>query len=176
MQRQIGEFVIECIQGDITRQADIDVIVNAANTQLRGGGGVDGAIHRAAGPELVKASRRLAPIETGEAVITEAFALPNAWVVHCAGPVYSRQPHVPEQLAACYRNALARAEEKRAGSIAFPAVSAGIYGYPLAEAARIAVQTVVAHAPAAGSLRRARFVLFSEDALAAFAAALGEQP
>ncbi len=174
MQREIGELVIECIQGDITKQNDIEVIVNAANKQLKGGGGVDGAIHRAAGPELVKASKALAPIEAGEAVITEAFELPNDWVVHCAGPVYSQQPHVPEQLAGCYRNALALAEDKQAGSIAFPAISTGIYGYPLDEAGAIAVQTVAAHARQAISLKRVRFVLFSEAVHAAFCAPLSE--
>lgn len=174
MQRQMDEIVIECIQGDITKQSDIDVIVNAANKQLQGGGGVDGAIHRAAGPELVKASKALAPIEAGEAVITEAFELPNDWVVHCAGPVYSQQPDVPKQLSACYRNALALAEDKRAGSIAFPAISAGIYGYPLDEAGAIAVQAVGAHAREAISLKRVRFVLFSEAVYAAFSAALSE--
>ena len=172
MQREIGEFVIECVQGDITKQPDIEIIVNAANKQLKGGGGVDGAIHRAAGPELVKASKALAPIEAGEAVITEAFDLPNEWVVHCAGPVYSQQPHVPQQLAACYRNALALAEDKKAASIAFPAISTGIYGYPLEEAGAIAVQTVGAHARDAISLERVRFVLFSERVYAAFAEAL----
>lgn len=174
MQREIGELVIECVQGDITRQDDIDVIVNAANKQLQGGGGVDGAIHRAAGPELVKASKALAPIEAGEAVITEAFDLPNDWVVHCAGPVYSHNAEVPKQLAACYRNALALAEDKRAASIAFPAISAGIYGYPLDKAGAIAVQAVSDHTLAALSLQRVRFVLFSEEVYAAFSDALSE--
>lgn len=174
MQRQIGELVIECVHGDITRQADIDIIVNAANKQLKGGGGVDGAINRAAGPELVKASRALAPVEAGQAVITEAFELPNDWVVHCVGPVYSQKPEVPKQLAACYRNALALAEDKQAGSIAFPAISAGIYGYPLDEAGAIAVQTVAERAREAVSIEHVRFVLFSEDVLEAFSEALSE--
>lgn len=172
MQREIGKLVIECIQGDITEQGDIDIIVNAANKQLKGGGGVDGAINRAAGPELVKASRALGPIETGQAVITPAYDLPNDWVVHCAGPVYSNSPEVPKKLAACYRNAFALSEEKQAASIAFPAISAGIYGYPLDEAGAIAMQTVAEHAREAGSLERVRFVLFSGDAFEAFSAAL----
>lgn len=163
MQRQIGKLIIECVKGDITRQDDIDVIVNAANKQLKGGGGVDGAINRAAGPDLVAASRPLGPIEAGEAVITEAFALPNDWVVHCAGPVYSKQPQVPEQLATCYRNALGLAEDRQAASIAFPAISAGIYGYPLGEAASIAIRAVAQHAEKTSSLKTVRFVLFSED-------------
>ncbi len=172
MQRAIGEMTIECIKGDITDQGDIEVIVNAANQQLKGGGGVDGAIHRAAGPALVEASRALAPISAGQGVITPAFDLPNDWVVHCAGPVYSDDPDVPPQLAACYRTAIELAEDKAAASIAFPAISAGIYGYPLSEAATIAMETVGEAARSVISLRRARFVLFSDEAHDAFAEAL----
>ncbi|WP_348766403.1 O-acetyl-ADP-ribose deacetylase [uncultured Salinisphaera sp.] len=172
MQRKIHGLTIECSKGDITRQSDIGVIVNAANKQLKGGGGVDGAIHRAAGPKLVEASRALAPIEAGEAVITPAFDLPNDYVVHCAGPVYSKSQPVAAQLASCYRTAMQLAEQENAESIAFPAISAGIYGYPLDEAADIAVTTVVDCAARAQSLKRVRFVLFSDDALAAFEQAL----
>ena len=172
MQRAIGEMTIECIKGDITDQGDIEVIVNAANQQLKGGGGVDGAIHRAAGPELVEASRALAPISPGQGVITPAFDLPNDYVVHCAGPVYSKSQPVAAQLASCYRTAMQLAEQENAESIAFPAISAGIYGYPLDEAADIAVTTVVDCAARAQSLKRVRFVLFSDDALAAFEQAL----
>src|SRR5699024_11380377 len=106
MQRTVDGVTVECVQGDITQQPDCGAIVNAANNQLKGGGGVDGAINRAAGSELVKASRPLGPIQAGEAVITPAFELPNDWVIHCAGPVYSKDPAVPKQLASCYRNAL----------------------------------------------------------------------
>ncbi|MES1942168.1 Appr-1-p processing protein [Salinisphaera sp. T5B8] len=172
MQRAIETLTIECIKGDITEQPDIAVIVNAANKQLKGGGGVDGAIHRAAGPKLVEASRAQAPIEAGEAVITPAFDLPNDHVVHCAGPVYSKSQPVAAQLASCYRLAMQLAEEQNAESIAFPAISAGIYGYPLDEAAEIAVQTVADCAVRAQSIKRVRFVLFSDDALAAFQRAL----
>ncbi|WP_348760372.1 macro domain-containing protein [uncultured Salinisphaera sp.] len=172
MQRTIGEMTIECIKGDITRQGDIDVIVNAANRQLKGGGGVDGAIHRAAGPQLLEASRALAPIEAGQGVITPAFDLPNDWVVHCAGPVYSDDPEVPGQLAGCYRSAVELAEDKAAASIAFPAISAGIYGYPLAEAATIAMETLGEAARSVITLKQARFVLFSDEAHDAFSEAL----
>lgn len=172
MQRKIHGLTIECIKGDITRQPDIGVIINAANKQLKGGGGVDGAIHRAAGPKLVEASRALAPIEAGEAVITPAFDLPNDHVVHCAGPVYSKSQPVAAQLASCYRLSMQLAEQENAESIAFPAISAGIYGYPLDEAADIAVSTVADCAARAQSLKRVRFVLFSDDALAAFEQAL----
>lgn len=172
MHHDIHGLRIECVRGDITRQDDIDIIVNAANKQLKGGGGVDGAIHRAAGPKLVEASRKLAPIEAGEAVITEAFDLPNRHVIHCVGPVYSQSRPVAQQLAGCYRSAMQLAEQAGAGSIAFPAISCGIYGYPLDEAARIAVDTVADCAQRAESVTRVRFVLFSDDALAAFEKAL----
>lgn len=172
MQEVINHLVIECVEGDITAQPDLTIIANAANRQLKGGGGVDGAINRAAGPELVKASRALGPIEPGEAVITPAFELPNDWVIHCVGPVYSDRAGVADELAACYRNALALAEDKQAESIGFPAISAGVYGYPLAEAADIAVSQATGHAGRANTLRQVRFVLFDAKALAAFENAL----
>lgn len=172
MQRDVHGIRIECIQGDITRQGDIDIIVNAANRQLKGGGGVDGAINRAAGAKLVEASRALGPIEAGDAVITPAFDLPNDHVVHCVGPVYSDSQPVAEQLSRCYREAMSLAVGRNAESIAFPAISCGVYGYPLCEAAEIAV-TAVAECAAQGTrVARVRFVLFSDDALAAFSGAL----
>lgn len=172
MQREISGITIECIKGDITDQPDIDIIVNAANGQLKGGGGVDGAVNRAAGPRLVEASLKLAPIKAGEAVITPAFDLPNRHVVHCVGPVYSQSQPVAAQLASCYSTAMQLAEAHSAASIAFPAISAGVYGYPLAEASRIAVDTVADCAERATQVTRVRFVLFSDDALAAFETAL----
>jgi O-acetyl-ADP-ribose deacetylase (regulator of RNase III) len=172
MQCVLGQLTIECVQGDITAQPDIDIIVNAANRQLKGGGGVDGAINRAAGPELVKASRQLGPIEPGEAVITPAFNLDNDYVIHCVGPVYSQNQPVAEQLASFYRQAMRLAADRHAHSIAFPAISAGVYGYPLAEAGEIAVNTVAQAARQTTSVERVRFVLFDENALAAFSAAL----
>jgi len=173
MQRTINDMHIECVKGDITRQCDIDIIVNAANKQLKGGGGVDGAINRAAGPRLVEASRALGPIEAGEAVITPAFDLPNDHVVHCVGPVYSQSQPVAEQLASCYREAMGLAVEASAESIAFPAISCGVYGYPLEEAAGIALATVAECAAKGTRVGLVRFVLFSDDALAAFSNALG---
>lgn len=175
MQREINGVTLECIKGDITDQPGIDIIVNAANKQLKGGGGVDGAIHRAAGPKLVEASRKLAPIEAGEGVITEAFDLPNRHVVHCAGPVYSQSQPVAAQLASCYRTAIQLAEENAADSIAFPAISCGIYGYPLDEAAHIAIDTVIDCVAHAKTLKTVRFVLFSNDTLAAFEQALEQR-
>jgi O-acetyl-ADP-ribose deacetylase (regulator of RNase III) len=135
---------IEIVSGDITR-LDIDVIVNAANSALRGGGGVDGAIHRAAGPELADAAGRLAPCPTGQARITPGFRLKAKWVVHTVGPVWHGGTDGEDALlAACYRNALALAHEKGAAGIAFPAISTGIYGFPIERAAPIAVGTVAA--------------------------------
>ncbi|GAA0566114.1 macro domain-containing protein [Halomonas salifodinae] len=151
---------IECRQGDITRQTDIDAVVNAANAQLRPGGGVAGALHRAAGPELDAACRSLAPIQPGQAVITPAFALPNRYVIHCLGPVYGVDEPSDELLAACYRNAMALAEAHRLASLAFPALSTGAFGYPMAEAARIALTTVTEAGRQCVHLRRVRFVLF----------------
>ncbi|HEY1990940.1 MAG TPA: O-acetyl-ADP-ribose deacetylase [Gammaproteobacteria bacterium] len=134
--------MIEIVQGDIT-QLDVDVIVNAANRSLLGGGGVDGAIHRAAGPELLEACRRLGPCPTGEARITPGFRLKARWVVHTPGPVWRGGAlGEPELLASCYRNAFALATVKQARSIAFPCISTGVYGYPKPAAARIALRAM----------------------------------
>ncbi|MBA2778283.1 macro domain-containing protein [Billgrantia kenyensis] len=151
---------VECLQGDIANQPDIDAVVNAANALLRPGGGVAGALHRAAGPELDRACRTLAPIQPGEAVITEAFNLPNRHVIHCLGPVHGRDTPEAKLLADCYRNALELAERQGLASIAFPALSAGAFGYPLAEAARVALTTVQETLPRCPGIERVRFVLF----------------
>lgn len=160
---QAKDTEIECIRGDITRQADIIAIVNAANAQLAGGGGVDGAINLAAGPELVKASRKLAPIQPGQAVITQAFDLPNEFVIHCLGPVYGQDEPADKLLADCYRNALRIAEEQGIASIAFPAISTGAFGYPLAEAADVALDTVIEVVPSLKKVKHIRFCLFNEQ-------------
>jgi O-acetyl-ADP-ribose deacetylase (regulator of RNase III) len=124
--------------GNITRQGDVDAIVNAANAELRPGGGVAGAIHRAAGPALDRTCRPLAPIEPGEAVITGAFNLPNKHVIHVLGPVHGRDEPADQLLADCYRNALRLADEHGLRSIAFPAISTGAFGYPMEAAAEVA--------------------------------------
>jgi O-acetyl-ADP-ribose deacetylase (regulator of RNase III) len=132
---------IELVRGDITLER-VDAIVTAANSQLRGGGGVDGAVHAAAGPRLVEASRALAPCPAGSAVVTPAFDLaPVQWVIHAVGPIYSG-PQDAEVLASAYLSSLARADEVGARSVAFPAISAGIYGYPGPDAARVSVEAV----------------------------------
>lgn len=154
---------LEIVQGDIAAQPDVEAVVNAANAQLRTGGGVAGAIHRAAGPGLAKECRPLAPISPGEAVITGAYDLPNQHVIHCLGPVYGRDKPEDELLAACYRNALERAEEHGVRSVAFPAISTGAFGYPTREAAEVALRTVAELESDLESVETVRFVLFDEE-------------
>ena len=150
-------------QGDITTLR-IDAIVNAANSSLLGGGGVDGAIHRAAGPELANHCRNLGGCRTGEARITPGFRLPAAHVIHTVGPVWRGGGHgEPDLLAACYSNSLALAEQHELEGIAFPAISCGIYGYPLEAAASIAIAELRRQRPAGSSLQRLLLVPFAED-------------
>lgn len=163
---------IECVQGNIANQPDIDAIVNAANARLMPGSGVAGAIHSAAGPGLAEECRELAPIEPGQAVISGGHNLPNSHVIHCLGPVYGVDTPSAELLADCYRNALELADREGLSSIAFPAISTGVFGYPIREAAAVAVSAIRATLPRLGSIRRVRLVLFSEDDLSVFKAAL----
>jgi O-acetyl-ADP-ribose deacetylase (regulator of RNase III) len=162
LKREVDDVTIECVRGDITQQPDIQAIVNAANARLTTGGGVAGAIHRAAGPELEEECRPLAPIRPGEAVITGGHNLPNDHVIHTLGPVYGTDHPEAELLANCYRNALRLADEHGVTSVAFPAISTGAFGYPLEEAARVAARTVLEEAPRLQSVHLVRFVLFSE--------------
>ncbi|MFJ5772962.1 O-acetyl-ADP-ribose deacetylase [Streptomyces sp. NPDC093094] len=163
---------VTLVQGDITRQT-ADAIVNAANSSLLGGGGVDGAIHRRGGPAVLEDCRRLRAghygkgLPTGQAVATTAGDLDARWVIHTVGPVYSRDEDRSALLASCYRESLRVADELGARTVAFPAVSAGIYGWPMDDAARIAVETVRATDTA---VEEVRFVLFDETAYRAFEA------
>ena len=153
---------VEVLVADITT-LDVDAIVNAANSGLRGGGGVDGAIHRAAGPELAAAAVAAGPCPTGHAVMTPGFRLPARHVIHAVGPVWAGGARGEEQaLASCYRTSLALAGEARLASIAFPSISTGIYGFPRERAARIAHATVRAEASRHATLERVVFCCFSE--------------
>jgi len=165
MRRQFDDVTIECIRGDIASQEDVEAVVNAANARLGPGGGVAGAIHRAAGPGLAEEAIPLGPIEPGEAVITGAHGLPNRYVIHTLGPVYGQDRPEAELLARCYRNSLSLAEKEGLESIAFPAISTGIFGYPAEEAAEIALRTVREEAERLEGMRLIRFVLFGEKDL-----------
>lgn len=161
----ISGIKVECVLGDITRQSGFDVIVNAANAQLRPGGGVAGAIHRAAGPGLQEECRPLAPIRPGTAVITGGHNLPNRYVIHCLGPVYRVDQPSDQLLANCYRNALKLADQHGITSVVFPAISTGAFGYPMVEAAELAFRTIVEVIPFLKSVKVIRFVLWDEEAL-----------
>jgi O-acetyl-ADP-ribose deacetylase (regulator of RNase III) len=152
---------IKIVTGDITR-LDVDAIVNAANTSLLGGGGVDGAIHRAAGPELLTECRTLGGCPTGEARITRGYRLPARHVIHTVGPVYRGTPADALLLTSCYQNSLALAAEHHLATIAFPAVSCGVYGYPIEKACKIAVDTTCAFLTGNSTITGVFFVLFSE--------------
>ena len=170
----IGDRRLELVRGDITQET-VDAVANAANEALRGGGGVDGAIHRAAGPALLAELRHRYPngTPTGTAVATDAHGLPARWILHAVGPVWRGGAHgEPELLAGAYRSCLALADDLGARSVAFPAISMGIYGYPPPDGARVAVATVADHLGGPTSLEIARFVLFSEETYDLFAAAL----
>ncbi len=166
MEVELSGIVVDCIQGNIADQVGIDAIVNAANAMLRMGGGVAGAIHRAAGPGLEKECAPLAPIEPGEAVITSGHNLPNPHVIHCLGPIYGRDKPEGELLADCYRNALRLADSNGLSSIAFPSISTGAFGYPKEEATQVAFSTIQAAIPELQSVKLIRFVLYSEGDLA----------
>ena len=165
MRRTFGAVTVECVMGDITSQNDVDAVVNAANARLEPGGGVAGAIHRAAGPGLAEEARPLGPIQPGEVVITGAYGLPNRYVVHTLGPVYGHDHPESELLESCYRNSLALAEEYSVESIAFPAISTGIFGYPVEEAAGVALGTMREEANGLEHVRLVRFVLHSASDL-----------
>ena len=165
---------IVLVEGDITEQT-VDAIVNTANATLLGGGGVDGAIHRRGGPSILEACRRIRSTEwpdglpTGRAVATTGGDLPARWVIHTVGPVYAREEDPATLLSSCHTESLRIADELGAARVAFPAISTGVYGYPIDEAARVAVE---AARSADTSVREVRFVLFDPKALAAFERAM----
>ena len=165
---------VTLVLGDITAQ-EVDAVVNAANRSLLGGGGVDGAIHRRGGDAILDACRQLRAstlpdgLPVGEAVATTAGSMPARWVIHTVGPIYGGRPEDAELLASCYRSSLRVADELGAASVAFPAISTGAFGYPVEEAATVAVGAV---GGATTSVREVRFVLFDARSLAAFESAL----
>ena len=161
IRRRHHGVTIECVRGNIAAQPGIDAVVNAANGELRTGGGDAGAIHRGAGPGLEAECRPLAPIRPGQAVITGAHNLPNRHVIHCLGPLYGRDEPAGALLAACYRNALALADRQGLTSVAFPAISTGVFGYPMEEAARVALGAVIGEIPNLTSVTLIRFVLYA---------------
>ena len=165
---------IEIIQGDITKQA-VDAIVNAANCSLLGGGGVDGAIHRAAGPELLAECRTLHGCETGKAKITRGYRLPAKYVIHTPGPVWRGGTHREDELlASCYRSCLALADENGCKTVDFPSISTGVYAFPVERAAGIAIRTIGAFLADHPAIERVRMVCFDSRTRAAYDAALRE--
>lgn len=163
---------IEVVQGDITK-LKVDAIVNAANSSLLGGGGVDGAIHRAAGPELLDECRKLNGCPTGEAKITKGYKLPAKWVIHTVGPVWRDGNHKEDELLArCYRNSLALTEQNPIRSIAFPAISTGVYGFPIKRAAKIAVAEISKYLAAKAHLEKVICVCFGDESYQAHLEAL----
>jgi O-acetyl-ADP-ribose deacetylase (regulator of RNase III) len=172
MEILVGKSMLELVEGDITRQ-DTQAIVNAANNSLLGGGGVDGAIHRAGGSKILEECRQLGGCPTGEARITTGGNLTARYVIHTVGPIYRDGFHrEPELLASCYRESLKLAAAKGIKTLAFPSISTGAYGYPLDEAAKIALKTVKAYLAEHPEIERVRFVLFGKAAYAAYEAAL----
>jgi O-acetyl-ADP-ribose deacetylase (regulator of RNase III) len=165
MQVKIGQCNLEAIQGNITDQPDIDAVVNAANAELRTGSGVAGAIHTVAGSELEKACRSLAPIKPGESVITPAYHLPNRYVIHCLGPIYGIDKPEDKLLASCYFSSLSLADSKQILSIAFPAISTGVFGYPIQLATQVALNAIYQMIPTLSYVKHIRFVLFSKSDL-----------
>ncbi len=165
MKKILSGVTIECAGGDIAGQKDVTAVVNAANAQLKTGGGVAGALHRAAGPELEKECATLAPIEPGKAVITGGHNLPNRYVIHCLGPVYGKDKPEEKLLADCYQNALQLADENKIESIAFPSLSTGAFGFPMDDAAEIAFRTIKEVIPELKEVKLIRFVLRGANAI-----------
>jgi len=173
MELIIGSASLEIVQGDITKE-ETDAIVNAANSRLTPGGGVSGAIHRAAGPQLWKECKMLGGCKTGEAKITRGYNLKARYVIHTVGPIYSGKREDAEMLSRCYENSLKLALEHGIKSISFPAISTGIYGYPMEEAARVAISTILKFMEENDVPIKVRMVLYDERAYEVHKKVLGE--
>ena len=174
MELKINQSVVKLVEGDITQQ-DTDAIVNAANSGLRGGGGVDGAIHRAGGPLIMKECRQIGGCPTGEARLTGGGRLKSRYVIHAVGPVYKGGTHrEPELLASAYRSSLELARKHGIQSLSFPSISTGVYCYPLEDAARVALMTVISTLKDHSKITEVRFVLFGQQAYRAYEAVLAE--
>ena len=174
MKVNVGQSVLELVEGDITQQ-ETDAIVNAANPSLLGGGGVDGAIHRVGGPKILEECRLLGGCPSGEARLTTGGFLKARYVIHTVGPVYQGGGHPEaELLASCYRESLKLASSKGLTSVAFPSISTGAYGYPMAEAARVALKTAMDYLANHPEIRLVRFVLFGHSAYEAYEKVLQE--
>ncbi|HUF05078.1 MAG TPA: macro domain-containing protein [Aridibacter sp.] len=169
-----GGFQIETLEGDISDQPDMAAVVNAANAQLLPGGGVAGALHRAAGPGVAEECRPLSPIKPGEAVITSAHELPNKFVIHSLGPVYGYDMPEEDLLSDCYGNALRLAEENEIDSVAFPAISTGAFGFPFTPAADLALRTVKNEIQGLRNPKRMRFVVFGRKELGIYESKIAE--
>ena len=160
---KINGETLEIIQGNIVKQSDLDGIVNAANAELKTGGGVAGAVHKAAGPELKEETRPLAPIEPGEAVITGGHNLENSYIIHTLGPVYGKDKPEDKLLGDCYQNSLKIAEDNKLKSLGFPAISTGAFGYPIESAAEVTMKAIKDYLDKINYLEKIRFVLFNES-------------
>jgi len=165
MMKKVRGITIECVIGDIATQEGFDGVVCAANPELRPGGGVAGAIHEAAGPELYTLCKPFGPLAVGDAVVTGAGKLPNRFVIHALGPIYEKDPDPADKLANAYRSSLKLAEDCRMKKIAFPSLSTGVYGYPLEEAADVAFCTIHELLPELISVKHIRFVLYNDKSL-----------
>ncbi|MCG9479904.1 MAG: O-acetyl-ADP-ribose deacetylase [Actinomycetia bacterium] len=170
---EIGKTRLELVQGDITRQ-DTEAIVNAANSRLSPGGGVSGAIHRAAGPQLWQECKTLGGCHTGEAKITRGYNLPAKYVIHTVGPVYSNSSSDPVNLGHCYRNSLAMASKKHIESISFPSISTGIFGYPVNQASAVALNTIIDYLTKNQNPKLVRLVLFSSTDFQSYRSSLNK--
>ncbi len=175
MQRTIHGVLIEGTLGDIANQQGFDVVVNAANKDLKPGGGVAGAIHRAAGKALESETRLFAPIEVGQAVLTRGFNLPNPYVIHCLGPVYKVDEPSEKLLRECYEKALSLANTHGLKKLAFPIISSGAFGYPMHEAIEVALKSVIQSIESLDNITHIRFVVYNDSALEMFETLLKER-